>query len=1314
MGTLQRSNWKAWNPNGDELESSPAGLVRADNITFEEEGVAKLTRGTVRRSNGAFASVVNGIYSSDLLASTVGLVGGRKKVRYVSYNGNVVRNYCAPNFTEDEFSGGFLSGGDTGGTAFATAWGHNFAFSGSKKRADKGLAASWRDVGIPAPLAPGVAQNTPPENPVIGAFPLANWTTVEQASNSTGADFITLEVNHTTLRGIFQSQTYGGTATWDTTDFTATGQDTPNDIFQVPIRISDSSKLIKVRCELLLDSPQAPSTTQDVTDFFWFEWYSNEAVNTNPSYIDPTVFEFTDRQAFIDSVRQQLEPGIALETFFREGTNFWGNIQARRYQFKRSGVDATKDWTTVKAFRFIITATDIVNIWIGEDIKFIGGTLGPLSDSFSYIQVNVNDTGEYVEYGLSSPASTTIQVFQSSIHVTPAAAPGNANKIKIYRASTHTPGYYLVKEGAAPLAAFDDTVSDVDALRDGILLEDYRTALPNGIQIALGPYYDRMILFDLDTMYATYRYDPGSYDSRHAFQITGSENEYILWARQVIDGVILVGTTKDIYQVTGNFAYDEATGLLDVTIVGYKIAQPPVSSASTVHSNVLYYLAEDGWRSVAGSASNSIIGSIDLLFRGHSRHGIGYVNVGANGISDCCVSKNRLITSMDFSDLGRAILYYDFTRQSWNFWHNDVNFTNNAQVLYAESDGTVLFSTTDTGDRYLYEWDSGTTLGEGANQALRLRTIYDSDGKPNNRKEALTLKVQADTGGLDLTLRIRSLTDSSTYSDLAFNLNCNGSSIKFYDISALGKGKRYQIEVEGFAQTFKLYEFAIEYIDLPVQLNYLVLKPSNLGTAGRKRLPIIPMIIDTLGNDVTFQSILDGVLDEASIVNTSDKAVYNHIFTDNTVATNVGGILSCATGVFEFYELVSPRDTEILPDPLKFKWIPTTNFGTTKRKRFGQLAFIIDTKGVDVVFTPYIDGVAYPTQIYNTTNKETVIYYFPTLTVGIDFRATLQSFSTDFEFYEMALADCSYEILPTALTFIAIPTTNFNTTKRKRFGQLAFVIDTKGNNVVFTPYIDGVAKPTQTYNTTSKDTVFYYFLTETIGVDFRATLSSATNPFEFYDLALSDCTYEVLPPAVVYRTLANTNYGIAAKKRIRTLPFVIDTKGNNVTYTPIVDGQTYNSSTFNTNGKLTQLHYFTQDIFGIDYGGILSGSSPFEFYEALQPENVETLPVGKKWDQLGPVEFNRQARVRGIRYRVLPEGNQLTFRCYAEDVLLYTKAVPVTVNKEQTVEISLPKGITATVLRVEIASSAIFHRFKGDFKVDVTGAGTDWKWMPVK
>ena len=1269
---------KGWSPNFNEREQNPALLLRADNLVFDEDGCVKTARGTSRISSGAFGSAPNALYSQALLGSTVGSATPVVKCRYVSNNGTVVRNYSGGTPTETDFSGALLTGGDASYAAFGNAWGHTFVFSGTKKRADHGAASSWRDLGIAAAGTPTVVRNTPPSISIFTPWvPTVDWSAVEGTAASS-ADWVKVDVDATTFRGILHAPGYSVVENLDLTNFTATGQDTPDDIFSLLVRVADTATLSKIRVEFLLQTEVTPgSGAPDVKDYYWKEW---DAGN-----------------------------------YFREGSDFWGSIQCLRSEFTRAGIDGSLSWATVKAMRVIIEAADVNELYIGEP-KFQGGSNGVLNGTYSYIQVNVNETGDYTEVGIAGSAAADVQVINGSTTVTPAAVAGNVNKVYIYRASEHTPTYYRVKEVTSPYSAFTDSMSDVDAVQAGNAIDQYRTALPDGIRHVVAPYFDRAIYFDIYNCYPSYRYDPGSYDLRHEFRICGTDSEIILWAQKNIDEVIYVGTTNDVYAISGDFSYDETTGLINVSVKALGVKQAPISSSVAVWSNNLIYLAEDGWRMVSGSSSNTITDAIDSLYKSLSLHGVGYTLIGARNanVNNVVVAHNKLYCAVTDSVDGRSLHIYDFVRKQWTYWRNTVNGNNTPLHLYVEEDGNIIFSTGSGGDKYLYSFDvPGTTntLGEGGNNSFILRTAYLCGEQPNNRKVPFNLKIKADSNNENVTITVRAI-ENSGVSTLNFTQAFNGVTQVVLRIdSGLGNPKYFQLEVTGTVSKFLLVDAEIVYDSLPEQVSYLKLQPNSFGTDQRKRIPAIPFEIDTLGTDTYFVPILDGVSQGALLINTSRKTTVTYKFPGDKVARVLDGYFYSNAGVFELYGMLQSTEIETLPEALNFKLIPANNLGSSRRKRISQIAFVINTNGNAVVFTPYVDGVVGTPANILSNEKALKIHTFASETTGLEVGGTFYS-TGEFELYGLELSECVYEALPPITKFYRLASTNLGTTRRKRFSQIGYVVNPLGGTLTFTPYINGVAQTPSTATGTEKATFIHVFSTEIIGIDIGFTLASTTD-FEFYELSASDTAYEVLPPVTKFHRLQSTNFGTPSKKRIRTLAFSLDTKGNNVTFTPIVDGISKATSTFNSTGKRTLLHYFNEDIFGIDFSGTFESSGEFEFYEQLQPLNVETLPIGRLWDQVGPLDFNRQAKVKWVRYTLLSEGTSLDYRIFSNDTLVTSGTATTQVGKEHSIEIPMPYGVEVELCRAEFSSDSIFHRMKVEFKVSVTGKDTEQKWIEL-
>ena len=181
------------------------------------------------------------------------------------------------------------------------------------------------------------------------------------------------------------------------------------------------------------------------------------------------------------------------------------------------------------------------------------------------------------------------------------------------------------------------------------------------------------------------------------------------------------------------------------------------------------------------------------------------------------------------------------------------------------------------------------------------------------------------------------------------------------------------------------------------------------------------------------------------------------------------------------------------------------------------------------------------------------------------------------------------------------------------------------------------------------------------------------------------------------------------------MPMVINTNGYDATFTPIVDGTYLTPSTINTPTKTTALHYFTTDIFGIDYSGEITSSNPFEFYGLLKPVDVEIIPTGKKFDQIGPVDLERIGRIIGFRVKMIATGTSLPYCIYTEDEVQLTGNITTVPNENRIYEVMhFPKSLMGTVVRIELGPTDVFHRYWLELKVNLSGTDTDSKVFKVQ
>jgi hypothetical protein len=227
----------------------------------------------------------------------------------------------------------------------------------------------------------------------------------------------------------------------------------------------------------------------------------------------------------------------------------------------------------------------------------------------------------------------------------------------------------------------------------------------------------------------------------------------------------------------------------------------------------------------------------------------------------------------------------------------------------------------------------------------------------------------------------------------------------------------------------------------------------------------------------------------------------------------------------------------------------------------------------------------------------------------------------------------------------------------------------------------------------------------------------ATGNFSAFNLTDWSVEFDARPSPLTFLRLYNTNFGSASKKRVRVWPQVIDTLGNNATFTPYVDNSPAASTVLNSIDKTTLLTFFKSDVFGIDYGATISGG-PFEFWESVNPDVVQILPIARQYDQVGPHEFFRYGRIKQFEIRLLPFGpgatSLLPWKFLFNDNTLLTGNITVTNNEEHSYFIGVPKGTAGTIIRIEFGPTAYnFHRYYVRMQVLPSGQDTELQWVDL-
>jgi len=1247
---LTRVNWpKGWLPSNDAVNGDPEGLLRADNLTFDKAGVVSLCDGA-QAISAAFSDFVSEMYSK--------VVEGREYIwAATGVPVTAITRFVGPGIgigTPLVINGG---GSPSGHAAFGDAFGYTLAVAGPMRVKDQCLLGFFgsnpgiKPLGLLTPNPPIIIVN----NQVTVTVP-----TPDDAFEGTGSAG-TLTLDPATNEGQLCSSSSLGIDTINIGGSKA--NDSGLDSISFPFAVTDqpSSVLTSIEVDFLLNgTPNDPSTYSD--------YY---ALKFSPTQID-----------------EQFPFGL--------GTN--ATMVFKRVNCSRYGTDQTLDWSNIIGVRLLVQASTACTIKFG-DIVFAGGSKSGLNGTYNYIQVDVANDGRYLAKSPVSPLGADLNgnkgilLLNGSVRINPVIRDPNTTEHWFFRKAetdvidvnpvTGTPQqntflnqfYFVGKSDVGQ--HFDDVLDDIAILQinaDGGLLPNLflhtlnSNDTVNGVQDYIygieGIFNERMLYMGLSFVYLSDRLNPDAIDTRFTLRPSGDTSEKNLWIKKLTNNVLILATTKNLYEITGTLL-EQPDGTIDVRLIPIGEAFPPLSTDVCNFNGGLYYVAADGLRVTTGSNSVNVSPQLRHLFQNVvvnnqigtvMRHGVPGVAVydGVGVDYSVAAAKGKIYFVVPCQDATRRVFIYDTINKIYENRYTD------PVKLYATQAGEVLAAYGSGSNNRIFVLDSVPGVGiqqDGTGLQFKLRTVFDPNGQPRNRKDVFTLKLVFDSGGDPISVDIQrdgigvTETDENTWINLGQNYSANGQKTIYIAIGdgidpRQTLGFRYSVQISSTlagVKKFKLYEMSIEYEPRPEQLNYLRVLPTNMGTISRKRWTAFAFVIDTLGNDVLFNPLLDNVnwIQDASqvpVVNTSGKQTFIYYFTSEAIATDMGILLVSKDG-----------------EPARFG----PNGGP-------------------------------------------------------------------FEFYGVDLSECISEKLPPPVEFLIIPPDNYGTPNRKRHTSYKFQILTRGKNVKFTPNLDGVAYSPAIYNTITKRTVEYFFdqsAGDVIGIDIGGTLQTIeTTPFEYYG-NVKPQTVEVLPDRLEYLRIPNSNFNVASRKRVRTLPLVIDTYGKDVQFTPIVDGVLGLPETLNTKGKVTTYYYFINDSFGTDYGGILSGGNIFEFYGMLRPEDVEILPVPKLLDQLGPVRLDKIGKLFSFRLRVIPTTTTIPWAIYddynqsglAYATPLANGTIQTFPNVDEIYEIPMAKNVNAAVMRLVLGPTTNpFYRYDVALKVQTSGMETGSKWLPIR
>ena len=596
----------------------------------------------------------------------------------------------------------------------------------------------------------------------------------------------------------------------------------------------------------------------------------------------------------------------------------WSGITFRRSEFVRYGT-ADLDWSDVKEAWIFAKFTSESFIELGNALKFVGGK-GSLSGEYAYLMVLVNELGQYTAKSVPSESHTIKLRRQRCFIEVPAPVEHFFTHVWVYRKKLNNDwsGQDVLGNSYTRVAIreaggiFEDIIDDIIAT-EMPLANLFLDNVPEGITDIAGPYFGRMIYMTADKIYPSDYNDPGVVDTRAIIDVSGRSSETNLWITKVREATLLIGTTEDIYALSGTGAI--INGQIDFTLTPLGVGQPPVSAANAVYEDSLIYFASDGWRLLSGTTSQNLSYALRELFYESNANQLHRASCGsdaiytdATGCTSIAVSDNALWASVLDRRNERHLFIYDLVHRCWS------NASIPATYVFAEEDGRLIV-TVGGSNSGLHRANSPTTydqFGEGARIDIRTKVL--PNAHPSQRKDVENISLLGSGGGNDTSLGLRQSPVSARWPTFGFgdlfNIPIEVNNIPpevnpVLDFIIRG--------VTGLS----LEAILFEYTPRPIPRNRLLLQQSNLGVAALKRIDNMPLEIDTLGSEIIATPIVDGQDLPTSIIRTTQKETAFVDFPLDSYGIDFGVLLTAGQGAFEFYQLGQPAITDVLSQLMK-------------------------------------------------------------------------------------------------------------------------------------------------------------------------------------------------------------------------------------------------------------------------------------------------------------------------------------------------------------------------------------------------------------
>lgn len=662
-----------------------------------------------------------------------------------------------------------------------------------------------------------------------------------------------------------------------------------------------------------------------------------------------------------------------------------------------------------------------------------------LVGDYQWVMVVVERNGAYEAYSKATPISLTATLTIGKgvylRHPNPRLFNSSATHAWIYRRGGEIlDQFYRVAEinldtwGTTGEITFFD-YGGATSLTDKLALEQNKrinvflnsVAFPDTlgtIYEILGPINGRHFYFTDSEILVSLINNPATYDLRSVIKFSGEASEKFLWARKAGENGILVATTKDIYLLTGTFV-TLPDGFVDAYLRGLSITNLPITRDATTFDGKVIYLAQSGWRMLsagAGEARSLIDDRLDVLYDPALENTTGYSTIQYSVALryPCAVVKDKLYCSIP---LLNRVEVLDLVRNYWSVrtGHVDLFFPSTRENLFYVDNTTLAYG--------FYEHQNPNSP-----VPVDFQTVFFDNNQPNNRKDASTLIVKANTGGTGLTLHLYTDDNLASPTKVATISGTQMAQPNLINLEGL-IARSFCVRILGNATDVEITSITIDYEPRPAPITHFRSGIINFGTAGRKRIPSHPLMVDTFDSSITAKIYIDGVLRRDTFIATNGRRrTWNLQLLNDFPGVDFEYEFSGNAG-FEFYGLMQPEFIEKFPTPLVYYRSPKFNMGISNNKRVVTWPIILDKRNANVIVRAFADGVQLIEQLIVEPDKKT--HFIHQSMFGREFELELVTQDTGaFELWDIGKPEV-VEIFPLERRF-----DSYGTTEIFKYGKI--------------------------------------------------------------------------------------------------------------------------------------------------------------------------------------------------------------------------------------------------------------------------------------